>query len=896
MPLEELKQAQELLRQQAQQTGQVPEVPKAPPTSPTMMPPEPEGKINKALGNINLGIAYTLGLPRMAIDAINAVGGFDEDSPIRKLTTKVPSTATIQEFMEDAGIPVAEEGPEDTVSDRFLQNVGMLVLPGGIARKSFQLGTELAAAGGAAIGGKLAEESAVAEKHPVLARVIGELSGGLGAAGVTRTAKTAIQAGGGVGTTARKVKDIYKGPGAQTRAARALDRLVPAPEATRRQVADLAETDIGQTLSPGQRAGERGLARMQKTLEIEDPRFAEQAEIQRATASQELRRMVPEGDLNDFRNMLEMEFNTAANDALQALDNIIPTRTESDVFSTLKNRVTSAYKTARDKENQVWEALPSGESIPPSKTMAAFQEEFRNMTEGGDINEIVPFIRKKLGKVNKKGELTGGQLVNKKKKTPSAKALHQFYSVLGRQARELSDRSGQTNKIRIINRLRQAVLDDLDEGLVGGPYREAIQFSKDLNRKFTDGEVGRMLGLSRGDTPTESRILDNIMTGTVSQSATEAIQQVERAAPEAVQDIKDFLKIKFLQAAEGKNGRINTRSGEKILGKMAPALKAFPGLREELLQATVAQRMVDDFAGIPDISDISPLAKEKSAAGIFLNADPGNEMSQIILDKNKRTKYLTDLVQKAKKDRSGKSVAGMKNAVASELIKFAEMPRFEDVITGEMYVSGTKFLKKLRGLKYSLLQSGLMSEKEYDRLKQLGRAFRGIEYELTAEPLKEGAITDLPSKLIEIPARYAATKTASRIAGRGAGAGVGLQTAQMASSVAKENIRSIFQDNAKQILMKAFQDDAQLDSLFKNISDLSKKEQDNLLKRLGKWGFKTAKETTKPPMGATLPAAATIERGPQEETTRPAQPSASVEGRDISQLKEAINELRTQMQ
>jgi len=729
----------------------------------------------------------------------------------------------------------------------------------------------------------------VAEKHPTLARVIGELAGGLGAAGAAKTATGVIKAGGGAGTAARKVKDIYKGPGAQTRAARALDKVLPAPEASRKAAREATTTPEGAVLSPSQRTGERGIARLQKTLEYEDPRFAEQAEIQRAAASQELRQMLPEGDLNDFRASLEAEFNEAANDALQAVERITPSVAEDTVYTQLKNRISGAYKAARQKETEVWESLPTTKQVPPSKTTQAYKEELRNITEGGDIQEIPSFIRKKIGKINKRGNLVGGELVNPKKKTASAKALHQFYSVLGRQARELSDRSGQANKTRIINRLRQAVLDDLDENLVGGPYREAIQFSKDLNRKFTDGEVGRMLGLSRGKTPTEERILDNIMTGTVSQSAVEAVKQIEQAAPEAVQDVKNFLRLKFLQAAQDPNSRrINTRAGNKMLEEMAPAFKGFPDLKEELSEAVRTQRRVDDFAGIPDVSEISPLAKEKAAAGIFLKADPGNEMSTILLDKNKRTSYLTDLVQKAKKDPSKKAVAGLKNAVASELVKFAEMPRYEDVLTGDMYVSGTKFLKKLRGMKNSLIQSGLVSEKEYNRLKQIGRAFRNIEYELTAEPLKEGAITDLPSKLIEFPARYIATRGATQIAGRGAGAGVGLQTAQMASTAAKENLRSIFQDNARQILMKAFQDGAEMDELFKSTADLSRKEQEGLLRKLTKKGFSMARGAITPPMGAAIPAATTLGAGPQQETT----PAPPVQQKDIQSVKKALEELR----
>ena len=808
------------------------------------------------LRNFNLGLARLAGIPNAVFEGVNFLSqalpsavGLGRAQPVNPF----PTGTDIQRFMSEQGMtfPVGEE--PQTIAARTFQNLGagapflpLLGLTAGAA-----IGTELLASIGGATGGKILEETSFGQKHPELARALGELAGGIGG-GVGGVAALRLARRGGVSgiaaTEGRQEVRRFFDP--RKRATKRIKDIEPELKLAITDIQAARKTPEGRFLVPAQAAGTKGLARLGKTVERDVPESAGILVRKRVEAIKALQKQfVKTGDVTDARNLLQAKMNQNLDEASVALRRIDTATDPAAISTTVENKLRQSLDDAREAETRVWSSLRSDKRTGGTNIIEVYKRELNNLTEGADPKEIVPFIRTKLGRINKEGKLVGGKLfsevkgkpkvllfdaqgrpiekIAKGKVTAEAKALHQFYSVLGRKVQELSIQRGQANKIRILKDLRNAALEDLDAASVGGDFRDAIQFSRELNERFTRGAIGRVLGFERGDTPSISRALEEIV-GTGGLKGKEAIQQALNASPSTKKDIEDFLRARFvLQAKNNVDDKINVIKGRNFLDKdkgFGVVLDEFPELKRELELAVKTQRSVDDFAGVADVSRVSPLARERAAAGMFLRSDPGTEMATLLGSKNiNRTNFLTDLVKETKKDASGDAFRGLQNAFSQELYKQATNPADEFVI------SGSKILNRLNELQQTAIKSGLFTSKEFSNLRRIGVVFKRIELELKAVAL-EGVINDLPSKLILRPVQVLAARAGGRFSQ--ASMGGSLQTANIFSTEARQMVERLTNDRARNMLVQAvFDNDLMLD-LLKDASKLSVKEQDKLFSRI----------------------------------------------------------------
>jgi hypothetical protein len=468
-----------------------------------------------------------------------------------------------------------------------------------------------------------------------------------------------------------------------------------------------------------------------------------------------------------------------------------------------------------------------------------FEDIANILRERGEISEEAASYLKSFKlddlKAPSESTLAGGELIGAKKKSATPKALHQFYSQLGRRVRKLSEEGGNSNKIRILNRLRSSILDDLEMSDVGDEYRKAIEFSKRLNEKFTSGSLGKVLGFQRGQATPETMTLDDLI-GAGKQQARERLRQVLDATPQAEEDIKDFIRSRFaMQSIDEKTGRINSRSGQKFLKQNRNLLDAFPDLKKELGNAVQKQKRVDQLVGVSDVSEMSPLAKQKAAASLYLGKEDPNDALKSVISSGKKhgrtTQYFKELKQQVGKDPTGKAQKGLKNAVVSELLEHSRRAgkEAEDPVTAEQFISGRIFLKRLGDLERPLTESGLMTKEQVDRLKRIGQAFRKLETEQQAG--KAGMITtDAPGRLLDTISQIVGAQIGGKLGATSTGGS--LQFAEIASSRMKQLMRSITADEARNLLIKATRDDQLMQDLLKDWQKLSAEQQQKLATRV----------------------------------------------------------------
>lgn len=775
---------------------------------------------NEVSKQMFVGVADILGLPKVGADFLRSNLGYEEESGL-------PSGQEIQKFMADWGITYAPgEEPED-IPARFWRNIGASILPIAKIGKAGQwaniaIREGLASFGGAA-GGKGLEATSWGQQHPMLARAVGELGGGLSLSSTSLLKRVQPLSMIGLGL----LRKPFKGAWAKKRATKRMADVATERQFAAKEYEAAAQTPEFEGLTPAQKTGDRGIASLRKRIEADIPQEAEAGLRQRATAmgTLEARAIKPGStDIVDVRRHLDKEFKRIAMEADEAMRNI-KVGDEVAYNKTAKSHIDEAYSIARQKESKVWQALPPGKSVNPSRLREAYVEEYKNITEGGDIKEIDAFVKLKLGRMNKKGVLVGGELIHAKKSQASPKALHQFYSRLGRRIRELSESRGQTNKIRILGRLRAAVLDDLDNSLVGEKYREAIRFSRELNEMFTSGSLGKVLGFQVGSATPASMFLDDLL-GAGDQKAVEGIQQALKAAPQVESQVTNLIRTRFALATKNAtNNRINRNAANVFMQKYRRILNAFPDLKGELTTAAQKQSDIDSLMGATNISDMSPLVRERAATAVFLGADPGDEISRVLKfgkSKGKTTQFLTDLVREAKKDPTGKASSGLKNAFVSELLENSRKASLEDPLSGELFISGKAFLAKLNNLASSATSAGLITGKELGRLRNVGKALRNIEIEMAAKPA-ERLIVDKPGVALETVARLFGARYGAKLGGVSPGGQI--QSAGIGAGFSKFIANKITKDEARILLVQATKDDKLMSDLLKDVSKLSKGEQ-----------------------------------------------------------------------
>ncbi len=835
---------------------------------------EPPFSIGESVGdvlrNFNTGLARTLGIPRAITDLNEQLGGTifgnigrREGEPGFNI---LPTSEQLQRLGSRPGVDITfPPGEEpDTLAARTVQNIGAAapILPLLPFTPAILAGEAIASVGAAA-GGKFLELTEFGRKHPELARGLGELGGGIFGVFTIPIARF-LAKGGSISTVLRFIKRVI--PSTEKRVTKRLQDIELTPETALKELERMEGIPEGEFLLPGQAAGTPGIARLTKTVEEEIPKVAAVIEKQRINAVNQLQKQFNKtGDVGDARALLEERLAMRADEAGKALNKIDKVSDPTLLSTRAESILSKAEIEGRETINKLWRGLPSGARVKGNNLNSVIREEIEDITEGGTINQISSVARQKLGvlKFNKElddFELVGGTLFNPKKTEVEAKAVHQFYSLLGFEKERLGRLGGQGNKIRIINRLRNAALKDLDgvSGKIGGQYRKTLKLTREFHDKFTKGAVGRILGRARGETPSPVTALEDIV-GQGGVEAKENIQQVLRASPQVKSQIEDFLKNQFAVIAKNEaNNRINATAGNAFIKKFGNILDdIFPELKRDFKDAIAKQSDVDRFIGVPQVTGISPLAREKTAAGFFLGKDPGEEMAALLRNRNiQRTNFLSDLVKITKTDPSGKALKGLQNGFTEELLKVGNIDEI-----GKL--SGIKMINRLKELKPSTLKSGLFNKEEFDRLERISQVFRKIEIELKAKPLKGGIINDPLSMLIALPGRF----IGARIGGRaGQDIGSSLVLAGAGSKATTDFLKRFTNDGAIDSLTRAVLDKKLLKDLLTKVTKLTESQKEKLFKRildrLGQLGVKTAKgireNIPRTPVTGAAPAVASI--------------------------------------
>jgi len=817
------------------------------------------------VADFNTGLANLAGVFGTADELLQSSLG------VQNPDSFLPTIQELRTVGANIGATRAPGVEADSVAGRFVEEVGAGAIPfvGAAAKTSIPLirlaGVELTSAAGATGGGIALENSPAFQNNPYMGRAVGELLGGISALSITdliaRSPKTVTGATYRIGKNVRdRVSDKVRGPGAISRGARRLEEVSLSAENVAGRLAQPTQVDIEAGVNlPATLASDPGINRLTAAVMNEDSASAEQLARAFGEEATRLRQSAfTSGDPDRVREFLEAKLMEAGTRLDASLKGLSRADVNSGQASRIANEnIQNAYSQARAAERRMWQSTPSNLTVENPSVFRAWGSILRDTATETGRRRLPSVLKREFGTIDPNtGRLTGGSLPQ----NPTTKQLHELYSELGDLARSEADKAGGSAKtIRLLRDMRRNLLDDLSSVDGGERYRKAVNVSRQLNDRFTKGTVGNILGFSSRGAGTEaSETLDTILR-TTGEGRANAIRDLTRASPRTAQQIEDYMRDLFVtRAINLDNQRVNTSAARQFLSENSATLDQFPELRQRLSSAIDNQSEVDNLLGKSNVVDMSIAQRERLGTGVYLKANPGEEINSVLNSRSRRPQMIRNLVDTVKQDETGQAFQGLKSAFVENLFQRAGESNVIDEFTQTKFLDGIALKNQIDRFSDDLISSGAFTSEEIGRLRVISERLSNIQRTMSSRPAQGGVISDAPNQILTTFARIAGAQGGRVVAGQLGGGTV--QTPGIFSGQAQRVLRNMTNDEARNVLIRAVKDKSVMEDLLKNPQRLSSSQQARLLDSL----LMPLRDTAAILPSATARAAATV--GQEEES------------------------------
>jgi len=731
----------------------------------------------------------------------------------------------VQKKMAELGMahPPGQEGQD--FPSRFLQDLGSTVVPlagqaaagariaargaeavtpmGKLALETVQrpaavVGREVAAVAGGAAGGLIAEDIAPDEPW---ARAIGELIGGL--------------APGAAGSLVFQGRELIQGqrsiPFGAKRASSRIEKLSerPADENLDDMLADILD------LPPAERAGDIGIIRLQKAAEQADPKLAAriaQREHQATEKAKEL--LLRGGNPRAVKLYLNNLVSAALTEVKRGLNKLQPKLTSREANLVVRSKLQTALEKARTVETRLWNKIPN-RRIDPTPIQDEFMAILAKRTPESKPEDVPRYLEKIIGKFDKNRTFSPGSL------TPQTRNVIELRKrIMQDIANEQAKKAPNFNKIRILSRVNDAIVRALEASDAGDAARTAIEFSRNLNERFTRGFVGELLGYQKtadvSFLPLDTLQRLEKMTGARGAAA---VRQVLAAEPKVRKQVADVVKQGFLNQALDTEGNLVVANAKRFLQRNAELLDEFPEIRAAIEDSVKGKKIADFLLGSRKPIPTSPIRKRVSAASLWLDAPVGQEIKRVIENSPNPRASMRELLRLVSGNRE--AMAGVRTAIKEYIINksFKGAPD----VDGFRMLSGSEILRTLQDNMAAF--KVFLPPSDVQRIKRIAGELIKIERARAAKPAPGGVISDLPGTLLEMAIKVPAVRLGAKLGHKTSGAS--LLTAHFGSRKAQELLQYLTNDSAKDLLIRAMEEPEVLQVLLTPLSKASpiKKQQ-----------------------------------------------------------------------
>lgn len=769
------------------------------------------------MAQLNTGIAETAG---GLVDLLNPF-----DAPLYEGAPSTGSAVTgIRNVMDKGGIRTTDQAPQSIVEGigRGVGNAAAAMVPVGkgvdmLSKAPGMVGqvartiapgmfTKAGAsaevvAGGAAGGAMTGAEQAGA---PPWVQSIAGLVGGIAVPAIGAAVNAGARAAGKgaqmmpvTGAVIQAGKDVVRAiapmskAGAMEVAKRRVQDLAGGPQRAD-ELARMIDPNDPLARTPAEQTGDPNLLGLQRAAAEESPllreRLASRDAETRARAEAEIKGMG--GDVKDakaffttrvkdFKSALSAKVDEVIKMGNESVQGVAPYASETTNSSAMVGKIKGEMESQLKAENALWRAIPKGTKLDMTETRAAIAE-IIDGTPWAQRRDVPDDLRKVLDPNGPLGTATSGA------------ELHGLYSEMRRIARVAMTGTAQNkNTARIANDVAEAILKDLGavDGStdIGRKINDARAFSRALHETFDTGAVGRILNRTiDGDEtiPSEAAMARTVGRGGASAVADEG--SIVGAAPDTRAEIADYVRGRFMDAAVDASGKFTPSKAATFLRDNREMLAKYPELSAELRRALSSRSAADTFAAKTEAR--MKLADQSSAAEF----NKGQDALLSILKADDPSQASRSVAATARKDKTGKALAGVKGAFTDFLIGKAGT---------DAGLSGEKLTALLKDGRTRVAIRQIFGNVEAERIETIAKALAKAE----APTANVGQVIDSPAnRMLE----YIVRMTAARVGGQAGGGTMGgsLQTANIATERARSILRGMTNNTARQMLMDAMED------------------------------------------------------------------------------------------
>ena len=782
-----------------------------------------EGKSSSTfMGQVNEGIASTLG---GVVDAINPFNDPVWGEVAGGVLQTGSATEGLRQGMEAIGADVSREAPQNVgqAFGRGIGNAAGAILPvAGVARLVGAAGglvgqvaddayaalttkggaaAELTAGGLAGAAEKSAEEAGAPRWVQQVAAIAAPLGIPAGIAAV-RGAGRAAASMPMTGFAVRTARDVARGLapmteyGARQVAAARLRDLSGGEERARELATAIDPNDpLGRT-GP-QQTGDPNLLGLERAAADENPLIRERLDAratQSRTAAQETvagmggkvrdAKTFFEGRLKSFKSSMQSRVDQLVKMADEGVSGTGPRASETGNSVAAVDNIKAELASNLERERELWRAVPTDARVETTATANAVETLIKE-TPWAQRRDIPADLKEAFGENGALGKAT------------TVAELHGLYSEMRRISRSAMSGTNQNkNLARIANDVAEAILNDL--GAIGGEspagraINEARVFSRALHETFDQGAVGRILQRTiDGD---EAVASEAALARTVGRGGAQGLAdaaKIEGAAPRATEQITDYLRGRFMDSIFSADGSFTPRNAETFFRQNRELLSRYPRVMAEFRRALSNRNAADAFAARSEAR--VKLAETNSPVAGFTGGQDQKAVLSIIGADNPEL-AARSVIAAARKDPSGKALAGVKGAFSDYLIGKAGT---------EEGLSGEKLQALLRDGQMRVAIRQVFDGGELSRLQRIADDLARME----GRASDVGAFMDSPSnRLVEYVVRIVAAQKGGQLGGGTMGGS--LQAANIVQERARALLRGMTNDKARRLLMDAIEDPA----------------------------------------------------------------------------------------
>ena len=763
-----------------------------------------------------------------------------------------PSTM-IADLARGLGMRVAEEGvPAETRGERMGEGLGAatgFLLPGaGLVAGAARVGgpvlrgaaetirapfirapgaalTAEAAAGlGAGYLGYEAEQAAEGTAVPPdLARMGGELAGGLTGAGIPAAAGAAVRGAGALMdmvpglATARRLATQFADP-SQAAFERAGLELRRRLSGTPEEAIDALYGDTVLDLTAAQRINQPRILQLEQDILLRDPvldaQYRERLAAAQAQTREEFGAMGESGSIRDTVRAME-DWTTTARQALE--QTVVDARQAAEqaalragprsmagaaeFSAAFRSELDAAYTRVRAEESALWDQVPLDVMAGTNAATAQYFTTLRDATRVRADEKIPAAAYRWLDPESP--DYFGG--------SASAREMQALASMLREDARTARG-VGQAFTAKAADDLAAAIIRDLEAVPgVGGPLEAARSFSRVFNEVYRQGPINDVLGTTRsgGDRVSPGETLSRLIGGTGERLVARS-QAVEAAvgpaapaggsSPEAMGLAGDYLRREFADTLQPESGDFRLRPAENFVAQRREFLDRYPQLATLFDDAVSAARAADTTRRTVE-GDLAAVGR--SPAQRLADA-PVHREFQTILNSSQNPAFEFSELMSIAQQSGPEAVDGLRSAATSFLLNGAQARR-----SGQVVLEGSRISRALADPRTMDAMSSVFEPDQLLRIQTIAdelslfeasQAARGGDAARLIEP-------DAVDTILQLAARVLGASTARQLTPPG---GATIQNPQIGSQFMRMLARRLTTDDAEKLLVDAVTGDTDL--------------------------------------------------------------------------------------